>query len=225
MTRLATSPHPGVSLSPSDAFGATAAHHCHFLFHRHPHSHHGPTVVDGTSAFVHKCNHNHARPRCCDVAWICGRLTPADTVSGALARSRRLRPVPPRRTRFLGDGGGSTGERARVIERIARAGARDAMAAECEREETGEITEAKFSEGVRWDASRSEVPALTSVRREHLPTDEAMGAVIRLMGPSHAARWMHAPPMPGSSSSVQSELRSHPGSMVRCPCMFMLGSR
>ena len=105
-----------------------------------------------------------------------------------------------------------------MIERIARAGARDAMAAECEREETGEITEAKFSDGVRWDASRSEVPALTSVRREHPLTDEAMGAVIRLMEPSHAARWMHDPPMPGSSSSVQSELRSHPGSMVRVRC-------
>ncbi len=105
-----------------------------------------------------------------------------------------------------------------MIERIARAGARDTVAAECTREETGKITEAKFSDGVRCDASRREVPATTSVRREYPLTDEAMGAVTRLMGPSQAARWMHDPPMPGSSSSVQSELRSHPGSMVRVRC-------
>ena len=106
----------------------------------------------------------------------------------------------------------------RVIERVARAGARDTVAAERAREETGRTTEAKFSDGVRWDASRREVPAPTSVRREYPLTDEAMGAVIRLMGPSQAARWTLDPPMPGSSSLVQSELRSHPGSIVRVRC-------
>ena len=56
-----------------------------------------------------------ATPRCCDVAWICGRLTLDMTVSGALARSGCLRPVPPRRTHFLGDGDGSAGVRVRVM--------------------------------------------------------------------------------------------------------------
>ena len=69
-----------------------------------------------------------------------------------------------------------------MIERIARAGARDTVAAECAREETGEIKEAKFLDGVRWDVPRREVPAPTSARREHPLTDEAIGAVIRLMG-------------------------------------------
>ena len=77
--------------------------------------------------------------------------------------------------------------KARVIERTARAGARDTVAAERAIEETGETREARFSDGVRWDASRREVPALTSVYREYPPTDEAMGAAIRLRGPSQAA--------------------------------------
>jgi uncharacterized protein with von Willebrand factor type A (vWA) domain len=75
----------------------------------------------------------------------------------------------------------------RVIERAARAGARDTVAAERAREETGETREVRFSDGVRWDASRRDVPALTSVRRECPLTDETMGAVIRLIGPNQAA--------------------------------------
>ena len=76
----------------------------------------------------------------------------------------------------------------RATERIERAGARVTVAAECTREETGITMAARFSDGVRWDASSREVPAPMTGRREQLLAADTMGAVTRRMSPNQAAR-------------------------------------